>query len=56
MGLMHRPPQGRRSTGAVLSSGVVAVIALALIAVPILLFNQHHSGDPGKVRRELRKF
>jgi hypothetical protein len=35
---------------------VVAAIVLLLIAVPILIFNYHHSGDPGKVRRELRKF
>jgi pilus assembly protein TadC len=35
--------------------GVVAAITL-VVAVPILLFNQQHSGDRLKIRRELRKF
>jgi hypothetical protein len=35
---------------------VVAAISLMLVAVPILLFNQQHSGDRLKIRRELRKF
>ncbi len=34
----------------------LAVIALLLSTVAVLLFNQQHSGDPFKVRRELRKF
>jgi hypothetical protein len=32
------------------------VLALVLATVSILLLNQQHSGDPLKVRRELRKF
>jgi hypothetical protein len=35
---------------------VVAAIILLLVAVQILLFNQQHSGDRLKIRRELRKF
>ncbi len=34
----------------------IAVLGLLLVTGSILLFNQHHSGDPLKVRRELRKF
>lgn len=34
----------------------LAVLGLLLVTGSILLFNQHHSGDPLKVRRELRKF
>lgn len=34
----------------------VAVLALVMATASILLFNQTHSGDPLKVRRELRKF
>lgn len=34
----------------------LAVLALALATVSILVLNQQHSGDPLKVRRELRKF
>jgi hypothetical protein len=34
----------------------VAAIGLLLAGVPMLLFNQQHSGDPLKIRRELRKF
>jgi hypothetical protein len=34
----------------------VAALALLLVSVPILLFNQQHSGDRLKIRRELRKF
>jgi len=36
--------------------GVVAAISLVLVAVPILLLNEQHSGDRLKIRRELRKF
>jgi hypothetical protein len=32
------------------------VLGLVLATVSILLVNQNHSGDPLKVRRELRKF
>jgi hypothetical protein len=39
-----------------LSWWVLATISLLLVAVPILLLNQHHSGDRLKIRRELRKF
>lgn len=34
----------------------LAVLALLLSTAAILLLNQRHSGDPVKVRRELRKF
>jgi hypothetical protein len=34
----------------------VAAISLVLVAGPILLLNQQHSGDRLKIRRELRKF
>ncbi len=34
----------------------LAVAALLLFTATILLFNQRHSGDPLKVRREMRKF
>jgi hypothetical protein len=34
----------------------LAALALLLTAVPILLFNQQHSGDRLKIQRELRKF
>lgn len=36
-------------------SAVIAV-GLVLLALPILLFNQQHSGDRLKIHRELRKF
>jgi hypothetical protein len=35
---------------------LVAVLGLLLVTGSILLVNQRHSGDPLKVRRELRKF
>jgi integral membrane sensor domain MASE1 len=41
---------------AVFSWWVVATIGLLVVAVAILLFNQQHSGDGVKIRRELRKF
>lgn len=34
----------------------LAVLALLLSTAAVLLVNQRHSGDPLKVRRELRKF
>ena len=34
----------------------LAVLGLVLATGAILLLNQRHSGDPLKVRRELRKF
>jgi len=34
----------------------LAVLALVLATASIVLLNQTHSGDPLKVRRELRKF
>jgi len=34
----------------------IAVVVLLVVTGAILLFNQQHSGDPLKVRRELRKF
>lgn len=36
--------------------GVVVAIGLVLAGLPLLFFNQQHSGDPLKIRRELRKF
>ncbi|MFM9110467.1 MAG: hypothetical protein ACKOPN_07765 [Prochlorococcaceae cyanobacterium] len=35
---------------------VVAVLALVLATAGVLVINQQHSGDPLKMRRELRKF
>ncbi|MFM7640109.1 MAG: hypothetical protein ACKO45_00905 [Cyanobium sp.] len=35
---------------------VLAVLALVLATLAVLVVNQNHSGDPLKVRRELRKF
>lgn len=32
------------------------VLALLLLTGAVLLVNQQHSGDPLKIRRELRKF
>ncbi len=46
------PPEGRPPV----SWWAVAAIGLLLAGVPMLLFNQQHSGDPLKIRRELRKF
>jgi hypothetical protein len=34
----------------------LAVLGLVLATGVMVLFNQQHSGDPLKVRRELRKF
>ena len=34
----------------------IAVLALVLVTAGILLFNQQHSGQSLKIRRELRKF
>jgi hypothetical protein len=34
----------------------LAALALVLATAMLLLFNQQHSGDPLKVRREMRKF
>jgi len=34
----------------------IAVLALVLATAGILLFNQQHSGQSLKIRRELRKF
>jgi hypothetical protein len=34
----------------------LALLALVLATASIVLLNQTHSGDPLKVRRELRKF
>jgi hypothetical protein len=35
---------------------LLAVVALLLATAAVLAFNSQHSGDPVKVRRELRKF
>lgn len=34
----------------------LAVLALVMATLAVLVVNQNHSGDPLKVRRELRKF
>lgn len=34
----------------------IGVVLLLVVSGSILLFNHQHSGDPLKVRRELRKF
>ncbi|MBM5822006.1 MAG: hypothetical protein FJ082_05960 [Cyanobacteria bacterium K_Offshore_surface_m2_011] len=59
----QRPVRGRLRPGAVppegrppVSLGAVVAIGLLLAGVPLLLFNQQHSGDQLKIRRELRKF
>ncbi|MBW4531051.1 MAG: hypothetical protein KME02_10240 [Aphanothece saxicola GSE-SYN-MK-01-06B] len=46
------PPEGRPA----ISWGVVVAVGLLLAGVPMLFFNHQHSGDPLKIRRELRKF
>ena len=48
----ERPPQRRAAS----SWPGLAVGMLRVVTGAILLFNQQHSGDPLKVRRELRKF
>lgn len=55
MGQRHRPPQPiRRKTSSAWPA--LAVLALVMATLAILLVNQNQSGDPLKVRRELRKF
>lgn len=58
-----RPPAGRsgRQLGPRLirrapRGPLLAVVALLLVTGMVLVVNQRHSGDPLKVRRELRKF
>jgi hypothetical protein len=53
---MARFPGPPRHGGPPISWWAVAAIGLLLAGVPMLLFNQQHSGDPLKIRRELRKF
>ncbi len=48
---MNHRPRGKEISGP-----AMAVLALVLATAAILLLNQTHSGDPLKVRRELRKF
>jgi hypothetical protein len=48
-------PQGTAAKGAI-AWWSLAALALFLVTVPILMFNQQHSGDRLKIRRELRKF
>jgi hypothetical protein len=55
-GVLFHPGTNSTSGKAVFSGWVVAAIGLLLVAVPILVFNQQHSGDGVKIRRELRKF
>ena len=49
-------PPVNEAGAAPLSPGILLALCLLALMVPILLFNQHHSGDPVKIRRELRKF
>ncbi len=68
MGQRHRSGQSPRADARVHSRSAaprgrraqrwpgLAVLALVLATVSIVLLNQQHSGDPLKVRRELRKF
>lgn len=44
----------RQGTGP--SAWALAALALLLLGGVLLLFNKEHSGDPLKIRRELRKF
>lgn len=58
---MHRPPRRHRRPSRVIRRSreiwpALALAALLLSTGTILLFNQRHSGDPLKVRREMRKF
>jgi integral membrane sensor domain MASE1 len=55
-GVLFHPGTNSTSGKAVFTWWVVAAIGLLLVAVPILVFNQQHSGDGVKIRRELRKF
>jgi hypothetical protein len=55
MGHRHRPtPPTRRRTASPWPA--LAVLALVMATLAVLVVNQDHSGDPLKVRRELRKF
>jgi hypothetical protein len=49
-----RPAVTRRRSSR--SWPALAVLGLVLVTAVILLFNQQHSGDALKIRRELRKF
>jgi hypothetical protein len=56
-----RPASARRRSSRVIRRRraiwpPLAVAGLLLFTATILLFNQRHSGDPLKVRREMRKF
>ncbi|AFY28872.1 hypothetical protein [Cyanobium gracile] len=55
MARFNRPPRPSPG-GPPVPLGVVVAIGLLLAGVPMLLLNQQHSGDPLKIRRELRKF
>ncbi len=55
-GVLFHSGTDSTSGKAVFSWWFIATIGLLLVAVPILLFNQQHSGDGVKIRRELRKF
>lgn len=48
--------RGTRQSAPARAWPALAVIALLLSTAAILLVTQRHSGDPIKVRRELRKF
>ena len=48
----NAPPAGRPA----ICWGLMALISLVLVAVPVMLYNQQQSGNPFKIRRELRKF
>ncbi|MFM9088316.1 MAG: hypothetical protein ACKOPT_09255 [Cyanobium sp.] len=54
MGQRHRPPPTWRRAPSPWPA--MAVLGLVLATLAVLVVNQNHSGDPLKVRRELRKF
>jgi hypothetical protein len=54
VGFQNRRHLERRQTSSAWPA--LAVLALVLATLAVLLVNQNHSGDPLKVRRELRKF
>jgi hypothetical protein len=55
----HSPTHSSEVTpvrASTISPGVAIAIAVVLFTLPLLLTNVQQSGDPLKVRRELRKF
>ena len=48
--------RGTSGTGQGVARWSLAALALLLVGGMLLVVNLHHSGDPLKIRRELRKF